>query len=298
MAIYPGAFYVPLSNYMKADRKRTTFNKVVLHTAVSNSRSLEGQFRDYNRGVCSHFYVDRSGNVEQYIDTDFKSNADFEGNGSSISIETWDGGQGVSALDEVINRKPWTDDQVGAIARLINWISVTHKIPMTAITNSLPTSRGVGYHRLGVDPWRVNGGETWSKDRGKICPGDARISQINGIISTARGVTKWVTHPPLRIDGSLGPATIARWQKVMGTPITTNAWSAPKTLVTAVQKHLNARGFNLEVDGYGIYQNGAYTNTHYALQEYLKVGVRDGIISTPVSSTIYALQDRLTRGWF
>jgi hypothetical protein len=35
---------------------------------------------------------------------------------------------------------------------------------------------------MGCDPWRVSGGELWSKAYGKVCPGDRRIDQLIDVV--------------------------------------------------------------------------------------------------------------------
>lgn len=305
MAIYPGAYYAPISKWEQPGNIRSTFNKAILHTAVSNSRSLEGQFRD--EAVCSHFYVDVDGNVEQYMDTKYKSAADYEGNSSSISIETWDGwGSWAGLANPYINATPWNAAQVIALGKLVKWICTTHNIPITQMTNSLPGSRGVGIHRLGISPWRVDGGEQWSTSNGKICPGTARVNQHADVVQQALLTDPWSGRPPLRVDGGLGPATIKRWQEIMGTPID-GSTIPPVSLVKAVQQRLNLAGFNLVVDGYGIRQGtGVPTETVRALQEYLGARpafegpppVWDGLLDSPVSTGVNALQSRLNKGFF
>jgi hypothetical protein len=52
--------------------------------------------------------------------------------------------------------------------------------------DSRPASRGVGYHKLGVKPWVVSGGELWSSSAGKVCPGAAKIAQVPNIIALAQ----------------------------------------------------------------------------------------------------------------
>jgi hypothetical protein len=105
---------------------------------------------------------------------------------------------------------------------------------------------------------------------------------------------------PLTVDGKLGPATIRRWQKVMGTEVDGEI-SRPSELVRAVQRRLNTKGARLVVDGKGIQSNngGDYgpTNTVKALQRYLGTHV-DGVLSHPTSSAVKALQIRLNAGRF
>jgi hypothetical protein len=60
--------------------------------------------------------------------------------------------------------------------------------------DSKPFSRGIAYHRQGIDgnfgpfqfPGRVSGGEVWTETFGKVCPGDRRITTLlNRIIPRA-----------------------------------------------------------------------------------------------------------------
>lgn len=102
----------------------------------------------------------------------------------------------------------------------------------------------------------------------------------------------------LAVDGGLGPKTISKWQRVMGTKVDGVITPGNSDLVRAVQRRLKATvNSRLEVDGDGIYQNGQYYKTAVALQQYLGTGV-DGRISAPVSQVIKALQRRLNENRF
>jgi len=106
-----------------------------------------------------------------------------------------------------------------------------------------------------------------------------------------------VSEDHLVVDGKLGPKTIAKWQKVMGTPVDGKI-SIPSQLVTAVQKRLQSTvDAALKVDGYGIVQGGPRSRTTGALQRYLKSPV-DEYISSPVSEVVKALQRRLNENRF
>jgi hypothetical protein len=113
-----------------------------------------------------------------------------------------------------------------------------------------------------------------------------------------------IVTPPaaLVVDGVLGRETITRWQQVMGSAVD-GTISTPSELVGRVQSRLNAAGArdwdgrSLVVDGLGIAQNGQKTRTVWALQAYLGTP-RDGILSTPASTVIKALQNRLNAGTF
>jgi len=308
MALYPGAYFARIAwaNKDRTDGPARTFGKAILHTAVSDSRTLEGEFLSEANGRCSHFYVDKDGNVEQYIDTIYTSNADYQGNRSSVSIETWDGNR--FGTNYYANATPWTASQIEALAKLLKWICATHSIPVARMANSLPTTRGIGYHRLGVVGTRVPGGEEWSTVA-KVCPGDARIAQVDALIARTATVPSWDGPIPLRIDGALGPATIRRWQQVMGT-LVDGFISEPSELVKAVQRVLRAQTSHtsLAVDGYGIVQgSGQPTETVQALQEYLgmpkSVGSTgfeyyDSLLSAGNSSTVRAIQIRLNKDYF
>jgi len=100
----------------------------------------------------------------------------------------------------------------------------------------------------------------------------------------------------LVVDGEMGPKTIARWQEIMGTPVD-GVIDTPSMLVKAVQNHLNEHGYDLKVDGIGIYQNGKTYKTVRALQGYLGTP-QDGFMSVPVSDVVKALQQRLNENYF
>jgi len=103
---------------------------------------------------------------------------------------------------------------------------------------------------------------------------------------------------PLKVDGVLGPKTIARWQQIMGTPVDGKI-SENSALVRAVQRKLkDLVDHRLVVDGDGnSLDTNKFRHTVAALQRYLKSPV-DGVISTPKSQVIMALQRRLNTGKF
>jgi hypothetical protein len=175
MAWYPGAIRKVVERH-KTPMAR--YRGVCNHVAVSEAASLFGYF-DQDGNPTSHFYVRRDGVTEQYVNTLYRAPAQLEGNPSMISIETQGG---VTNIDT----EPWTAAQVERLASIARWTHEVHGIPLVRMADSLPETRGIGYHRLGVDPWRVDGGELWSKAYGKVCPGDGKIAQIPHIIERAR----------------------------------------------------------------------------------------------------------------
>jgi hypothetical protein len=87
----------------------------------------------------------------------------------------------------------FTQAQVMANAKILAWAHETHGVPLQLCPNSRPTSRGLAYHRQGIDgnfgsfrfPGRVPGGEVWSESFGKVCPGDRRIAARDQILARA-----------------------------------------------------------------------------------------------------------------
>jgi hypothetical protein len=143
------------------------------------------------------------------------------------------------------------------------------------------------------------------------CPGNAIYNKMkDGRYSNGSSGGGGSTPPgDVEVDGWLGYNTTRLWQSIMGTTVD-GVISVPSQLVTAVQKHLNAKGIRdadgktLVVDGKGIQSNesGRYpsgsgtTATIEALQAYLGTSV-DGYFSAP-SSAVKALQTRLNTGKF
>ena len=147
------------------------------------------------------------------------------------------------------------------------------------------------------------------------CPGDNLYAWVKAGMprpSLGGGMSAPTPKPPtlptpkptastaLVVDGKLGPATIKRWQKVMGTQVDGEI-SRPSELVRAVQRRLNTKGARLVVDGKGIQPNTSAdygpTNTVKALQRYLGTSA-DGVLSHPTSEAVKALQRRLNTGKF
>ena len=180
MAIYPGARWRPLGANTEP---RITPRVVCLHTIVGSRSSAYNWFKYGNgegyRGTESHFGIGMDGTVDQWQDTDFQADANGpDGGFYVISIETGD--------DGTPEDTPWTPEQFERIAQVLAWCYEEHDIPLELIPDTRPGRRGVGYHRQGVDPWRVPGGDRWSTSFGKTCPGEARIAQVPAVIERAR----------------------------------------------------------------------------------------------------------------
>lgn len=184
MAWFPGAIVKEVTRHRTpmADHRG-----VCLHIAVSEGASLFNYFNQPGNPT-SHFYVRYDGDVEQYVDTQWRAPAQLEGNPTMIGIETMGGKQ---------PGQRWTAEQVETLAQLSAWCHRVHGVPLIPMTSSRAIATGIGYHRLGVDPYRVNGGELWSTKYGKTCPEDQRIDQIPGIITRARAIAAGDTEAPV-----------------------------------------------------------------------------------------------------
>lgn len=210
MAIYPRGNFKPVTRYKpggSSHRESPGQRRVILHTAVTNAESL---FSSMNKDgtPTSHFYVSREGVVEQYIDTDVRSTANLEGNHDCLTIETWDGFGKIWRDGDPV--PPWNDDQVAALVDLVAWLCQTHDIPVQQLKSSMAGTRGIGWHRQGIDGnfprgllgGRVRGGEEWSSSGGKVCPGDARIRQV--VKEIIPGAAEVLANPKGRIRSMTG----------------------------------------------------------------------------------------------
>jgi hypothetical protein len=191
MALYPRAEYRPLGR--QTESRMSAHNILCVHQMVGYLAGTDSMFgRDGYYGTESHFGLGgssdgaRDGHVIQWQDTEFGADANLEGKGDVISIETSDGGD---------PNQPLSPKQLDALVELGIWVCDTYDIPPVLIPDTKPGRRGIGYHRQGCDhsssyrprgwpydAWRVPGGRRWSKALGKTCPGDVRIRQLIDIV--------------------------------------------------------------------------------------------------------------------
>lgn len=152
----------------------------------------------YAPAHAAHFSTKADGTIIQSRDTAYRSAANLEGNHRVIAIENEDHGPAFGGTPRLPAWVPLTPEQVHACARILAWAHETHGIPLQLCPDSRPGSRGLGYHRQGIDgnfgtyrfPGRVAGGETWTSSPGKVCPTDARIAQLPNILAAARDLTE------------------------------------------------------------------------------------------------------------
>ena len=192
---YPGAKWRPITNNY-TNRTRTRTRAVVLHVAASNSDSLQDFFNRPNTNASSHFYVTKSGEVQQYVDADLIAWTSGDGNSTTVGIET-----------EGLGTGTWTKAQYKSIVNLVAWLCKIYDIPAKEMKNSRSTSVGIGTHRLGVNGnfplvgvqrGRIQrgGGELWSSTTGKACPGNDRQKQWPNLVKdVAKALTPVLPKP-------------------------------------------------------------------------------------------------------
>jgi len=188
MAWMSGAVRKPLPNPSKT--KMARYDVVVVHTMVGSLVGTDGYFRGLTNGVNSHFGTGGLGEIWQWVDTAVRSGANGAGNHRAITIENADMGPGFSSWNtrDGAAVPAFTPAQIEANAQICAWAHLAHGVPLVAVDTSRPNVRGIGYHRLGCNPWRVPDGELWSSATGKVCPGVRRIAQINQIIERAKQI--------------------------------------------------------------------------------------------------------------
>jgi hypothetical protein len=144
----------------------------------------------------AHFSTAADGTIHQSRDTKFKSAANLNGNHRVIAIENEDIGPAFGDWNTKDGHAvpAFTTKQVEAIAKILAWAHKEHGVPLQLCPDSKPASKGLAYHRQGINgnfgpfkhPGRVSGGEQWSAHFGKVCPGDRRIDQLPAILKRAR----------------------------------------------------------------------------------------------------------------
>jgi hypothetical protein len=216
--IVPGAIWSPIDVGNRAARRKG--RGLIGHVAVSNSVKLvPGPLA--SRAADWHFYLPKDpqpgGRFYQFIDLDKQCWSSAAGNATCPAFES-QGGMGTSAQ---VNAEPWTDNQVESAAMILAHLHRTEGVPLQDMVNSLPTSRGFGVHRYGINPWRVAGGEVWSSSTGKLCPGDAKVRQVGQIVARAQQLVNGEDDMPLS-DDDLRKVYEAVWFGIAGARLIPN----------------------------------------------------------------------------
>lgn len=149
---YSGASWLPVgsSNHGGA---MTGHVGLVLHVAVGNG-SLYGWFNNPASQVSAHFWVSKTGHVEQYVDGNTEAWHAGGANGTYNGVET-----------EGFPTEPLTDAQITGLAGIYQWGMKSYGWPKQLADT--PGQAGFGWHGMGGDAW---GGHP-------LCPGDLRKPQ-------------------------------------------------------------------------------------------------------------------------
>ena len=196
---YPGAKWEPLGPQTEDPMK--SHDILCAHTMVGSLAGTSDMFHANGYGGTeSHFGMGESKDqgVEQWQDLMYSADANLDGWHRVVSVETADYGGVFGRWDtsNAANVPAWTNDQLDMMVAIVVWFcrKETHAncpstwqchqvgVPCVLIPDSKPGRRGIGYHKQGCDPYRVTGGEKWSKAYGKECPSDKRINQLKTIV--------------------------------------------------------------------------------------------------------------------
>lgn len=174
------ALLVPDVNHRLLPGKSTTPLQpqvINVHTMVWDLDNCEAYFRRAGNPY-SHIGTGHDGEVRQWQDLQYRAASCLNGNPYNISIENADKGPGFPAWSGS-DVPDFTDAQAESLIVVISWLCHRFNLPKSVVATSCPHERGIGYHRLGVDPYRnTSCGRLWSSARGKACPGDRRIHTL------------------------------------------------------------------------------------------------------------------------
>lgn len=190
-----GTTWAPLGPQTEA--RMTGHDVICLHTMVGTLAGTDNYFRQRGYGGTeSHLGTGGDGTVLQWQDLMHEADANNQGNDRIISIENSDRGEGYFPIWSGSDVPAFSNPQINSLVTLIDqmckkefhsgcpstWACHREGIPRRIVSSSCKDQRGIGWHRIGVDPWRKPGCESWSEAYGKVCPGDRRINQIKNVI--------------------------------------------------------------------------------------------------------------------
>ena len=297
-------------------------NRIVIHGTVSatrpgGARATASYFQNPASGGSAQYIVDPVETIQSAFDDTICWHA--PPNQGSIGVEFCDwvywqqGGQTVADLDPFwagkteadFNRRwslPRWDAMLRRGAQLVSNLASQHSVPVArlSVADLLVGHHGICGHVDVSQAWH----QTDHTDPGPTFPWSTFMAYVMGA-TVGPAPSPQPSLPPhptpvpgqLVVDGGMGSATISRWQRVMGTPVDGIISQPRSSLVIAVQQRLNTEGAGLNMDGAGIVQDNRRYLTVAALQRHLGTPI-DGVLSTPSSQAIKALQIRLNQNRF
>jgi hypothetical protein len=157
---YSGAKWMPVVNHGGA---MSAHVGLVLHVCQGDN----SQYNHFNTpgagAVSAHFWVAKTGAVEQYVDGANQAWHAVAANDSYLGVET-----------EGMNTDPLTNAQVKAVAGIYQWAVTSYGIPKRL--SAKPGDGGFAWHGEGGSDW---GGHIY-------CPGDLRKAQMPDILKLVK----------------------------------------------------------------------------------------------------------------
>jgi len=147
----------------------------------------------------AHTYNDQYGFMLQYCSLFDAVDGTKDGNWRNRTHEAWNPPTGD------LNISGYTAEQCERFSDFLAWDHNVNGVILRNMQDSRSSSHGCGVHRYGItayNPYRQVGGEVWSTSTTKLCPGTARVAQLDGIIRRAQFLVDHNigTLPPGRVD--------------------------------------------------------------------------------------------------
>jgi len=160
VSLYPAAVKMLLPE--NEAQPKITPTQVIFHSLAApwTIRRTYEHWQSVN--LESHFGVDYSGAVGQYVDTETRADANYGANRRSdgtgaISVET---------ASDTKHSDPWTSEQIQSLITLGAWAHGEHGVPLRICRTQ--DDPGFGVHRM-FPQWSTSD---------TACPGDARFHQF------------------------------------------------------------------------------------------------------------------------
>lgn len=195
-------------SYISSNDQRgpNTPRLVIFHTnagqtsagGVQLKRYIESQLANGNPVTQPHHQVDLSGVIWQFLDYERKGVASFRAEGFCISVETQDYGSRESSIDS----QRWSDAQCESLAQICAYAHRAFGVPLWQA--DAWDGSGIGWHSMwGINTLLHPQRNPWTTQRGKTCPGAARIAQVDSIIHRARELVLPPLPPPQQEDDDM-----------------------------------------------------------------------------------------------
>jgi hypothetical protein len=291
--LYPEAEFRPLGpiDGAGAPAPMRAFDLIILHTMVGSLRGTDAMFHAAGwGGTESHLGFGYDGKVLQWTPFDLHADANLDANYRAISFETADWGEGPFGTWDTRNPAlvpAWTPEQIESIAQAAAWCCKRFNIP-AVLTDAAHGSRGISYHRKGINDWRRSSDEKWSLYDGKVCPGDKRVGQVPEVIARVNQILEGEDD-----DDMIDEATFKKWvTEVLNTGSGTGQDTWAGTNKASLQATYDIRNKTGMICIRGESQQEVYELTtplrHITLEEY------DALRTTePPLLVLYTLPDQV-----